>query len=135
MQVYALFEEAYNPSLMPGFEAVCEVDVYGRLGRTTCFNNPNARSFLTAMVSDWMTSNDLDGLMWESERQGPLNMAIGAHFNTMPKKPSIIASARTACGRGGTQGIDRERARAGSWKLDRWVQETQAALGPPMERW
>src|SRR6202167_829986 len=89
MQVYALFEEAYNPRLMPGFEAVCEVDLYGRLGRTTCFNNPNARNFLMSMVSDWMTSNDLDGLMWESERQGPMNMAIGAHFNTMPKKTSI----------------------------------------------
>ena len=129
MQVYALFEEAYNPELMPGFEAVCEVDVYGRLGRTTCFNNPNARSFLTAMVSDWMTSNDLDGLMWESERQGPMNMAIGAHFNTMPKKPSIHCFCPYCMRKGRDRGIDAERARAGYMKLDRWVQETQSGAG------
>jgi hypothetical protein len=126
MQVYALFEEAYNPVLMPGFEAVCEVDVYGRLGRTTCFNNPNARSFLTAMVSDWMTSNDLDGLMWESERQGPLNTVIGAHFNTMPKRASIHCFCQYCMRKGRDQGIDSERARTGYMELDRWVHETNS---------
>ncbi len=124
MQVYALFEEAYNPSLMPGFETVCEVDVYGRLGRTTCFNNPHARSFLTAMVSDWMTSNDLDGLMWESERQGPLNNAIGAQFNSMPARPSIHCFCPYCMSKGRDQGIDSERARSGYMELDRWVRET-----------
>jgi hypothetical protein len=126
MQVYALFEEAYNPAFMPGFESVCEVDVYGRLGRTTCFNNPNARSFLTAMVSDWMTSNDLDGLMWESERQGPLNMVIGAHFNTMPKRATIHCFCQFCMRKGRDQGIDAERARTGYMELDRWAHETNS---------
>src|SRR6185437_7163262 len=80
MQTYALFEEAYNPAFMPNFEKIAEVDINGRIGGSTCFNNPNARNFLTALVEDWFKSNDLDGMMWESERQGPLNNAIGAHF-------------------------------------------------------
>jgi hypothetical protein len=125
MQVYALFEEAYNPSLIPGFEAVCEVDVYGRLGRTTCFNNPGARSFLTAMVSDWMTTNDLDGLMWESERQGPLDNTIGAHFHPMTGARPFISCFCPCCLRKGReQGIDAERARTGYMELDRWVRAT-----------
>jgi hypothetical protein len=125
MQVYALFEEAYNPRLMPGFEAVCEVDLYGRLGRTTCFNNPNARNFLMSMVSDWMTSNDVDGLMWESERQGPLNNTIGAHFGSMAGRRSYINCFCQYCLRKGRdQGIDSERARTGYMELDRWVRET-----------
>ncbi|HEX4005656.1 MAG TPA: hypothetical protein VHX60_05750 [Acidobacteriaceae bacterium] len=125
MQVYALFEEAYNPALMPGFEAVCEVDLYGRLGRDTCFNNPQARGFLTAMVSDWMTSNDLDGLMWESERQGPLNNAIGAHFHPMTGgKSSLNCFCQYCLRKGRDQGIDVERARTGYMELDRWVGET-----------
>jgi hypothetical protein len=125
MQVYALFEEAYNPALMPGFEAVCEVDLYGRLGRTTCFNNPNARSFLMSMVSDWMTSNDLDGLMWESERQGPLNNAIGAHFGSMDgRRSSINCFCQYCLRKGRDQGIDSEQARTGYMELDRWVRET-----------
>jgi hypothetical protein len=30
MQTYCLFEEAYNPRLIPNFEKIAEVDVYGR---------------------------------------------------------------------------------------------------------
>jgi hypothetical protein len=130
MLVYALFEEAYNPAFMPGFETVCEVDVYGRLGRTTCFNNPNARNFLTSMVSDWMTSNDLDGLMWESERQGPLNNVIGAHFNSMPKRASIHCFCQYCMRKGRDQGIDSERARTGYMELDRWVRATLGGQRP-----
>ena len=125
MLVYALFEEAYNPRLIPNFESVCEVDVCGRLGRTTCFNNPHARSFLTAMVSDWMTSNDIDGLMWESERQGPLNSTIGAHFGSLVAGRSYIHCFCQYClQKGRDQGIDPERARKGYMELDQWVNKT-----------
>lgn len=128
MQIYALFEEAYNSRLIPNFEAVCEVDLYGRLGRTTCFNNPNARAFLTSMVSDWMTSNDLDGLMWESERQGPLNSTIGAHFGSIVAGRSYINCFCPYCmQKGRDQGIDSERARQGYMQLDQWVSATLTA--------
>jgi hypothetical protein len=104
---------------------VCEVDVYGRLGRDTCFNNPGARSFLTAMVSDWMTNNDVDGLMWESERQGPLNSAIGAHFGSMgARRRSISCFCEFCMRKGREQGIDAERARQGYTALDQWVTAT-----------
>src|SRR5215510_14771849 len=53
MRVYCLFEEAYNPQLIPDFEKIAEVDVYGRVGTSTCLNNPDARTFLTSMVRDW----------------------------------------------------------------------------------
>jgi hypothetical protein len=48
---------------MANFEKVAEVDVYGKLGRDTCFNNPYACAFISSMVSDWVTNNDIDGLM------------------------------------------------------------------------
>lgn len=125
MQVYALFEEAYNPGLIPNFETVCEVDLYGRLGRDTCFNNPHARSFLMSMVSDWMTNNDVDGLMWESERQGPLNSTIGAHFGSLAARRRSISCFCPYCmGKGRDQGIDSERARQGYMALDQWVTRT-----------
>ena len=89
MQTYALFEEAYNPRLMPNFEKIAEVDINGRVGSSTCLNNPEARNFLTSLVQDWVSSNELDGLMWESERQGPLNNTIGAHFGRTTGNASI----------------------------------------------
>jgi hypothetical protein len=122
MKVYCLFEESYNPRLMPNFEKIAEVDVYGKIGHSTCLNNPYARNFLTSMVQDWFTHNDLDGMMWESERQGPLNMAVKADFGNATHR-SICCFCPYCLRKGQQQGINVERARAGYRALDRWVIE------------
>jgi hypothetical protein len=124
MQVYCLFEEAYNPRLIPNFEKIAEVDVYGRIGGSTCHNNPEARLFLTSMVKDWLTSNDLDGMMWESERQGPLNNTLEAHFGRIGRRRSINCFCAHCERKGREAGINFERARAGYMALDRWVEQS-----------
>ena len=122
MKVYCLFEESYNPALMANFEKIAEVDIYGKIGRSTCFNNPYARDFLTSMVKDWFANNDLDGVMWESERQGPLDTAIHADFS--PAQHRSICCFCTHClRRGKQQGINVERAREGFIALDRWANQ------------
>jgi hypothetical protein len=128
MRTYALFEENYNPRLIPNFEKVADVDLYGRTGRSTCFNNPQARAFLASMVADWVTSNpDLDGLMWESERQGPLNNLLGAHFNQIEVKRRTVGCFCNHCiAKAKVQGIDGQRAKEGFFALDRWVSAVRA---------
>ncbi|MBU3079518.1 hypothetical protein [Sphingomonas quercus] len=122
MQTYALFEENYNPRYIPNFEQIAEIDIYGRVGRATCFNNPNARAYLASMVADWVTSNDLDGLMWESERQGPFNAMIGAHFGDMaPRRAAICCFCDHCIAKAAHQGLDGNRAREGYKLFDRWV--------------
>jgi hypothetical protein len=121
MQVYCLFEEAYNPRLMPNFEKIAEVDVYGRSGGSTCLNNPDARIFLASMVQDWMTTNDLDGMMWESERQGPLNDTLEIHFGKIGRRRSINCFCPHCLRKGHEFGINVEHAREGYIALDRWV--------------
>jgi hypothetical protein len=120
MKVYCLFEEAYNPALMPNFEKIAEVDVYGRIGHSTCLNNPYARAFLTSMVQDWFSNNDLDGMMWESERQGPLNTAIRADFSNAPSR-NICCFCSHCLSKGREKGINVDRAREGFMALDRWA--------------
>jgi hypothetical protein len=124
MQMYCLFEEAYNPRLMPNFEKIAEVDVYGRSGRSTCLNNPDARSFIVSLVEDWFKSNDLDGLMWESERQGPLNDTLGAHFGRFSGNAFINCFCTHCFRKGKERGIDVERARDGYIALEEWVKQT-----------
>jgi hypothetical protein len=133
MKTYALFEENYNPRLIPNFERIAEVDLYGRTGPTTCFNNPNAHAFLAAMVADWVTNNDIDGIMWESERQGPLNNTIGASFNKIfPRRSSTANCFCDHCIRKAREsGIDGIRARQGYIALDHWVSRTQAGPNAP----
>ena len=125
MQIYGLFEEAYNPALIPNFEKVAEVDVYGKPGRQTCFNNPQARTFIASMVSDWISNNEIDGLMWESERQGPLNNALGAHFgNFDSRRLSITCFCEHCMRKAKNAGINGQRAREGYIALDHWVSRT-----------
>jgi hypothetical protein len=124
MQTYALFEEAYNPRLMPNFEKIADVDINGRVGGSTCLNNPDARNFLVSLVTDWFNSHELDGLMWESERQGPLNNTLGAHFGRFNGNPFINCFCSHCVRKATERGIDVARARDGYLALDRWVKST-----------
>ncbi len=121
LQTYCLFEEAYNPRLMPGFEEIAEVDLNGQIGASTCLNNPGARNFLAALVGDWFRHNDLDGMMWESERQGPFNNTIGAHFGRFNGNARIFCFCRYCTAKAAGEGINVERARAGYTALGQWV--------------
>lgn len=122
IQTYALFAEDYNPAFIPNFEKIAEVDVYGKIGRNSCHNNPGLRSFLVSLVQDWFNTNDLDGMMWESERQGPLNTALRANFGSSTHT-SICCFCTYCMQKGHEQGINVERARAGYMALDRWVNQ------------
>jgi len=124
MLVYLLFEEAYNPRLIPHFEQIAEVDVYGRPGRSTCLNNPHARNFIVSMVEDWFKSNELDGLMWESERQGPLNNMLGANFTGVGDRTTASCFCTWCTHKGKEQGIDVAQAREGYVALEQWVKRT-----------
>lgn len=124
LQTYCLFEEAYNPRLMPNFEKIAEVDVYGKIGRSTCFNNPDARTFLMSLVDAWFKTNDLDGMMWESERQGPLNTTLEAHFGKITGSRFIHCFCAHCLSKGAEWGINVERARAGYIALDQWVRQS-----------
>lgn len=140
MRTYCLFEEAYNSRLMSGFEKIAEVDVDGRVGRSTCLNNPDARNFLIALVENWFKHNDLDGMMWESERQGPLNETLGAHFGRFPGDSLAYCFCRYCVSKAADQGINVERARAGYIALDQWVKqalktERQAGSGAFVSLW
>ncbi len=120
IETYALFAEDYNPAYIPNFEKIAEVDVYGRIGRNSCHNNPGLRAFLVSLVQDWFKSNDLDGMMWESERQGPLDTALRADFSSAPRR-SICCFCHYCQQKAHEQGINVQRAREGYMALDRWV--------------
>ena len=123
MQTYCLFEEAYNPRLMPGFEQIAEVDLNGHAGGSTCFNNPNARNFLVALAENWFRHNDLDGMMWESDRQGPLNITLGAHFGNLTADSRIYCFCKYCVSKFEAEGIKADRVRAGYMALDQWVKQ------------
>ena len=121
MKVIAWFEDVFRRDV-PGLDQALEVDVHGKPGSRLCFRNPNTREFWLGLVEDHLRSyGELDGLMWGSERQGPLNDALGASHGE-GARPSTAACFCPHClEAAGREGINADRARQGFLALERWI--------------
>jgi hypothetical protein len=121
MKVIAWFEDVFRRDV-PGLDQALEVDVHGRPGSRLCFRNPNTREFWLAIVEDYLKSyGELDGLMWGSERQGPLNDALGASHGEGARPASAACFCPHCLEAARRDGIDADRARQGFLSLERWI--------------
>src|SRR5256886_2679188 len=77
MKVICWFEDVFRRDV-PGFDQAAEIDLHDKPTGLTCHRNPNARNFWLGLAEDYLRSYDVDGLMWGSERQGPLDNALNA---------------------------------------------------------
>lgn len=130
MKSYCWFIDDINPRYLDGFEQMAgEVDALGRPVWRTCLNNPHVRELLGSLVEDWVKSYDIDGIMWGSERQGPLNNAIEQPFPAkFGREAQLTCFCPYCCKKGRDRGIDVERAREGFKTLQRWA--TAVHSGP-----
>ena len=125
MKTFCWFEDVYSPRLLDNFERVAEVDVEGRPTSQTCMNNPYHRDFLCALIEDWTKSYDVDGLMWGSERSGPLDRALEASHDAYAAPVPLTCFCPYCAQKGAERGINVQRARQGIKELQRWVQAAQ----------
>src|ERR1051325_6797311 len=77
MRLYCWFEDVFRRDV-PGFDRAAEIDLHGKPTGLACHRNPNTRNFWLGLAEDFLRSYDVDGLMWGSERQGPLDNALAA---------------------------------------------------------
>ena len=129
MKVICWFEDVFRRDLR-GLDQAVEIDLHGRPTTRTCPRNPNTRNFWLGLVEDYLRSYDVDGLMWGSERQGPLNNAIGASHGG-GGNPGTVGCFCTHCtGAAQKGGIDVDRARKGYAALEAWVTSMRAGTRP-----
>jgi hypothetical protein len=77
---YAWMEESSNSRhlhAVPNFTKSLEIDVWGRPSNKPCFRNPDYRYWILGRMEDYARNWPLDGIVWCSERTGPLNHLIG----------------------------------------------------------
>jgi len=67
---------------VPNFPKVLEIDCYGRKTILPCFNNPDYRNFHLSLVEDYCKSYNISGILWGSERQGPLGNLIDGGWSS-----------------------------------------------------
>jgi hypothetical protein len=129
MQVIAWFEDVFAKDV-PGVDRAREVDVAGNPGSFVCHRNPNTRGFWRGLVEDYLRSYDLDGLMWGSERQGPLGNTLGTNHGGVGAGGSPACFCQYCIDAGKKNGIDVDRARQAYRELAAWAAALRANQRP-----
>jgi len=129
MKVICWFEDVFRKEVR-GFDRAAEVDLHGRPTTHTCPRNPNTRNFWLGMVEDYLRSYDVDGLMWGSERQGPLNNAIGASHGGGGNPSTVGCFCPHCLDAAKKMGVDAARARQGYTALEGWVTAMRGGKRP-----
>ncbi len=130
MKVIAWFEDVIAADV-PGFENAREVVLNGPPSTFACSRNPDTRNFWLGLVEDFLRSYDVDGLMWGSERQGPLGNVLVANHGG-PGSGGRLACFCSYCEAAArAEGINVDRAREGYTQLASWA---KAMVSSPSDR-
>lgn len=81
MKVNAMMADNFKGDL-PNAKKLFQVGLDGRLKHTVCFNNPEFQGFLMGLIEDCTRSYPIDGLLWRSEKTGPLTEVLGLAHNS-----------------------------------------------------
>jgi hypothetical protein len=129
MKVICWFEDVIGASV-PGFDKAREVTLTGRPSTFACARNPNTRHFWLGMVEDYLRSYDVDGLMWGSERQGPLGNALVANHGGVGAGGGIACFCPYCLTEAKHRGIEVDRAREGYVALAALVEAGRSGKPP-----
>jgi hypothetical protein len=125
VKIYCWYEDNFDHDI-PGAESVREVQLDGKRARTMCPLNPDYRNFLTGLTEDYCKSYDIDGVMWGSERGGPLDNIV-----TRPKDPQrVTCFCELHQQAAKLRGIDPDRAKEGFQKLADFIRAASAGERP-----
>jgi hypothetical protein len=130
MKVIAWYEDVFR-SDVPGIDKAFEIDLHGKPAARVCYRNPNTVNFWLGLTEDFARSYPLDGLMFGSERQGPLNAALGASHGGGAAPATVGCFCPHCVEAAKKEGVNAERARQGFIALERWVGGLKNGQRPP----
>ncbi len=120
---------------VPNMDKLWEVGLDGRPATRhpggPCFNNPNYTNYLLGLVEDYCRSYQVDGIMFGSERQGPLGYSLGAYHNGARADPATTCCFCSFCeSKARRMGIDMARVRQGFIALQKFVRAGRSNQRP-----
>jgi hypothetical protein len=129
MKVICWFEDVFRKDV-PGIDKAFEVDVHDRPAGRVCYRNPNTLNFWLGLTEDYLRSYPVDGLMFGSERQGPLNTALGASHGGGASPATVGCFCPHCVAAAKKDGINVDRARQGYLALERWLDGMKGGARP-----
>ena len=132
MKVYAMMAD--NIRKYPvNAEVLLQENLQGEKISKICFNNPEVKGFLAGLIEDCLRSYDLDGLLWRSEKTGPLGEVLGLTHSGSATGPGAISPGcfcQFCQKRAKEQGINFERAVAGYQDLQKFAEANVKGIKP-----
>ncbi len=107
-----------------------ESDLDGKKQQAMCFYKPDVRSFWKAVVTDLVSSYDLDGIMFFNERNGPLTNTIGANFDVGFDSSRITCFCDDHRRAAEAHHLDFARVKEGYRKLDELTRQSLKGVRP-----
>jgi hypothetical protein len=129
MKVICWFEDVLATDV-PGFDKAREVPITGQASTFACHRNPHTRAFWLGLVEDYLRSYDVDGLMWGSERQGPLDNALGANHGGAGAGGRVGCFCEYCTAAARKDGVNVDRAKEGYKQLAQWADAIHAGRKP-----
>jgi hypothetical protein len=135
IKTFAWILENNRRLTMPAWQPFYEIDLHGRRTNShpsgPCYNNPLYQNFTLALVEDYISSYDIDGIMWSSERQGGLFNALGAwHHGDRADPGGATCFCEFCLARAKAANIDANRAKQGFLALETFVKAGRARQKP-----
>jgi hypothetical protein len=135
MKTFSWIIEDNTLPKVANMDRLWEVGIDGRVPERhpagPCFNNPHYRNYLLGLVEDHCRSYQIDGIMFGSERQGPLGYSMGAYHNGARADPGTVCCFCSFCEqKARTQGIDFARVKQGYRALEKFVRAGRAGRRP-----
>ncbi len=118
------------PADLPNVDKLQERNLYGGNLPSLCFRNPDHRNFWLALVEDYIRSYEIDGIMWTSERRGPLDNALSARPGGSGDLSRIGCFCEFCRRQAREQGINFERVREGFRALEAFVRNCASGKRP-----
>lgn len=119
---FAWMEESSGaplPRYIANWPKLLEVDVLGRKSSSACMRNPDYYNWWFSVVEDYLKSYDLDGVVWCSEKGGPLTRILNGPVGA----GGIVCFCEHCQAEAQKRGIHVERAKAGFKALLEWNQK------------
>ncbi len=116
IKVIALFADNFSKSRSHS-EKLCEYDIYGNQTGSVNLINPHYRNFVKAVTEDCIRSYPIDGLLWRTERTGPLSDTLGfGHYGQL-SDPNPTSFDEYTIQFAEKKGIDTEKVKESYFKL------------------
>ena len=126
MKVIPWFEDVIAADV-PGFDRAREVVLSGPASSFACSRNPNTRNFWLGLVEDYLRSYEVDGLMWGSERQGPLGNVLGTNHGGAGAGGRLACFCQYCIDAARKEAVNVDRAKEGYTQLASWAESVARA--------